>query len=777
MGQAPTRARPPAILMFRDSIQKYTVRPKIDGGVRFFEFLIQRAMNTPTHAPESCPHRKAKLPPLSEGLPILGSTLNLMKDASGFLLSQYQKLGPVFRVAAFGEEYTVMAGREALNFLTSVGERHFSREVFYRRFAQELGAKQFILGMQGAEHAKLRKMMKLGFSRQVAAGFIPAMIKAVEERVREWRPGQKLRVMDVTGELAFECYALVLAGRLLRDEFRDANIYSNTIMKVGAMVRPAILLHIPPYQGAKQRVFSMMNTLVSEHRDDIDHPTRECDLLDTLLLAKDAQGNPFPETDLVATALYGFVGTLVYMNRVLSYLLFEILKDPALLESVTAEADAMLVNPAHGPMTLQRMNTLYSAFLENMRFHPVALGLPFLVEEDFDFHGCLIQKGQKVVLTPLPVHFSPLHYSNPNCFDHARCAEPRHEQHGAGAFAPFGFAGRVCAAVGLVEVITMVVIGTLVRNVHLQIEPPRYQLRTSLDPLPGPESNFRMSVLSFRRAPAIVRALPKLEDRLTGILPGLGSQELSQIVSTVKPVPYAAGTLIIREGDTAEEFFIMLEGQVEVVKDAHIPNGKQTVLSRLGPGDYFGEIGLLRGIKRTASVRAVTDVTLLILDREMFINIVSECDLVSAQIADKVRQRVMATRLAETLPRLSPQQVERYLPNFKLTRYESGQVIVRQGEPADMFYILTMGRVEVVSHRPSGEDLVLAELAAGEWFGEMGLILGSPRVATVRARGDVEVMGLDRNNFQQLMVDSNPSNSDVSSVMFQRLIAPWGKLP
>jgi CRP-like cAMP-binding protein/cytochrome P450 len=763
--------------LFCDSIQRYAVPPLIDDGVDFPKPpRPERAMNAPAQATESSLPRNSKLPPLSSGLPILGCTLDLLKDASGFLLSQYQKLGPVFRVAAFGKEYTVMAGREALQFFTQVGERHFSRETFYRRFAQELGAKQFILGAQGAQHARLRKMMKLGFSRQVAAGFVPSMVKAVEERVREWHPGQKLGVMDATAELAFECYALVMAGRSLRDDFRAANIYSNTIMKVGAMVRPALLLHIPPYQGAKRHIFSMMKTLVSEHRADADHPTRECDLLDTLLIARDPEGRLIPETDLVATALYGFVGTLVYINRVLSYLLFEILRDPSLLEKITVEADAVLGSPTLDVMTLQRMSTLYSAFLENMRFHPVALGLPFFVEEDFEFQGCLIKKGQKVVLTPLPVHFSARHYSNPNCFDHARCAEPRHEQRAPGAFAPFGFAGRVCAAVGLVETITMVVIATLLRNVHLQIEPPKYQLRTSLDPLPGPESSFRMSVLNFRTAPALVQALPRIDDRLTGTLPGLGSHELNQIVSAVKPITYAAGSLIIREGDTAEEFFIVLEGQVEVAKELHVPDEKQIVLSRLGPGAYFGEIGLLRGIKRTASVRAVTDVTVLVLNRETFITIVSECDLVSAQIADMVRQRVMATRLAETLPRLSPQQVARYLPNFKLIRYESGEAIVRQGEPADMFYILTMGRAEVMNHRPSEEDLVLAQLDTGEWFGEMGLLLGSPRTATVRALGKVEVMALDRKNFQALMADSDPSNSDVSSVMFQRLISPWEKM-
>jgi len=322
----------------------------------------------------------------------------------------------------------------------------------------------------------------------------------------------------------------------------------------------------------------------------------------------------------------------------------------------------------------------------------------------------------------------------------------------------------------------MVVIATVLRNVHLQLEPPQYQLRSVLDPLPGPEASFRMRVVKLRHAPVPAQTLPRIEERLTGILRGLSSQELNQIVSKVKPVTYTAGALIIREGDTAEEFFIVLEGEVEVTKDLHLPQERQIAVSRLGPGDYFGEIGLLRGIRRIASVRAVTVATVLVLDRETFITIVSECDLVSEQIADMVRRRVMATRLAETLPQLSPQQLARYLPNFKLIKYKPGEVIVRQGDLADMFYIITTGRAEVVNHRPGGEGLVLCELGAGEWFGEMGLLLGRARTATVRATADVEVMGLDRKNFQELMSESDPSKLDVTSVMFQRMISPWEKM-
>jgi CRP-like cAMP-binding protein/cytochrome P450 len=705
-------------------------------------------------------------------MPLLGSTLALLKDPSGFLVRAYEELGPVFRVAAFGKEYTIMAGQEAFHFFLTVGERHFSRELFYRRFAHELGTECFVLGAQGQQHSRLRKMMKLGFSRHVASAYIPSMTKAIEERVRAWEPNQQLHVMDTMADLAFECYTLVMAGHSLGEYFRDAFYYSNTIMKVGAMVRPSLLLHLPAYRKAKARVFSLMNELLAGRRGSTTDD-RQFDLFDAVLGATDAEGRSFSDADMIATALYGFVGTLVYMNRLLSYLVFEILKDPALQQKISAEADVVFASAPLNAMALRKMDTCYSAYLESLRFHPVPLGLPFLVEEDFEFAGYLIKRGQRVVLSPLPMHFSAKFYSNPATFDHKRCAEPRYEHHARGAFAPFGFGGRVCAAVGLVEVISMVVIGALLRNLHLQLEPPDYRVRTELDPLPGPEAAFRMRVLEHRQLQLSPQPLPEVEERVTTAIPGMGSHELNEILAKAKSVEYSAGEIIIREGDVAAEFFIILDGQVEVFKNVHQPREHQQSLAQIGPGEFFGEIGLLRKVPRTASVRAMTPVRILVLDRNTFITFVSECDLVSEQIADLARRRLMSTRLAEVLPQLSQQQLNRLLPNFTLARFRPGDAIVHQGDPADLFYIIVSGRVEVVNHRPGGEDLILGELGAGEWFGEMALLLGRTRTATVRAAGaeDVEVMGLDRENFQRLMAESEAANFDVASVMFKRLLS------
>lgn len=78
----------------------------------------------------------------------------------------------------------------------------------------------------------------------------------------------------------------------------------------------------------------------------------------------------------------------------------------------------------------------------------------------------------------------------------------------------------------------------------------------------------------------------------------------------------AAGTVVVTEGDPADEFFVILEGEVEVTHDGQ-------VLRREGPGEVFGEIGLLRAVPRTATVTAATDVELLVLGRKPFLETVS----------------------------------------------------------------------------------------------------------------------------------------------------------
>jgi NADH:quinone reductase (non-electrogenic) len=85
--------------------------------------------------------------------------------------------------------------------------------------------------------------------------------------------------------------------------------------------------------------------------------------------------------------------------------------------------------------------------------------------------------------------------------------------------------------------------------------------------------------------------------------------------NTIVPMRFGAGETIVREGDLSGRFYVITSGEVEVVQRV---DGHDRPIRRLGPGDHFGEIGTLGHRRRTASVRTLTDTSVLSLARQDF---------------------------------------------------------------------------------------------------------------------------------------------------------------
>jgi putative ABC transport system ATP-binding protein len=82
-------------------------------------------------------------------------------------------------------------------------------------------------------------------------------------------------------------------------------------------------------------------------------------------------------------------------------------------------------------------------------------------------------------------------------------------------------------------------------------------------------------------------------------------------------------------------------------------------------------------------------------------------------------------------------------------RLDAGTVLFNQGALSDMIYVVSEGELEVIRTRPGGGQEVLRVARAGDYFGEMGPLVGLPRSATVRARTDAAVIGYSVPDFRQ----------------------------
>jgi hypothetical protein len=122
------------------------------------------------------------------------------------------------------------------------------------------------------------------------------------------------------------------------------------------------------------------------------------------------------------------------------------------------------------------------------------------------------------------------------------------------------------------------------------------------------------------------------------IFSALHAPALERLASQLEPVTVAPGTRVIRQGDHGDRFYVVESGRLQVSVDSE-PVGT------IGPGDFFGEIALLRDVPRTASVTAETDVQLQALGRDAFLEAVTG-SAPSARAADAI----VGARLAVPAP-------------------------------------------------------------------------------------------------------------------------------
>jgi len=132
---------------------------------------------------------------------------------------------------------------------------------------------------------------------------------------------------------------------------------------------------------------------------------------------------------------------------------------------------------------------------------------------------------------------------------------------------------------------------------------------------------------------------------------------------------------------------------------------------------------------------------------------------------------IMDEQLARALPMLTRPEMVALATRLESITFPAGGVIVRQFDPADHFYILLKGQVDVVLERDDGSEVPIARLISGQFFGEAGLLQGGRRTATVRAwsASEVVVVALDRAAFSTMLAGSEPTREEIARAMHERL--------
>ena len=130
-------------------------------------------------------------------------------------------------------------------------------------------------------------------------------------------------------------------------------------------------------------------------------------------------------------------------------------------------------------------------------------------------------------------------------------------------------------------------------------------------------------------------AKPKLEPILAGVplFEGLSKRQLKKVAQVAEMVDYMAGHSIVKEGDIGDSFFVVLVGQAKVTV-------KGRTVNRSLPGDHFGEISLLDGGPRTASVVSETPMTMLMITRAHFLDVLIEDPQIAVTLMESLARMI-----------------------------------------------------------------------------------------------------------------------------------------
>jgi predicted acylesterase/phospholipase RssA/CRP-like cAMP-binding protein len=258
---------------------------------------------------------------------------------------------------------------------------------------------------------------------------------------------------------------------------------------------------------------------------------------------------------------------------------------------------------------------------------------------------------------------------------------------------------------------------------------------------------------------AWLRAVPLFEQVEPGLLEELAGDD------GVRVLGLDDGQELVRAGAVADEVYVVVDGELEA-STAPTEDDAATALARLPSGSIVGEIAVLTGGRRTASLRAAGPSEVVAIAAATFVSLLDRAPAVATAVAAEARDRLFRTRLARQLATLFPGLADAapvdeagqatvldaggLAAGATRVSLAAGEVIFRQGDPADAAYVVVSGRLRVLDEEDEA-PVVVAEIGAGQLAGELALLDDRPRGATLLAARDSELARLTRTEFEVLV--------------------------
>lgn len=300
---------------------------------------------------------------------------------------------------------------------------------------------------------------------------------------------------------------------------------------------------------------------------------------------------------------------------------------------------------------------------------------------------------------------------------------------------------------------------------------PGWNEDPELDVTPGPlaDSDERLVKVAAKVA-SLFPAARRLPDKLPAIpfLSVFDRTTLRTILDEMEIVEFVPGGMLINEGEVGDELLVLVMGQVRVLKQQH--DGTTRELATLGRGAVMGEISLLTGAPRNASIVAVDSALTIRVPRTTLHRAQKQNPRVFQVLRVQAVRRILINvlRTSELFRDLTDNQKTVLLKTFRSKHFGKGDEIITEGQRGEGLYLLLTGRATVYAGR-GAQRTDLAVLNEGEIFGEISLIMDRETTATVQAQTQVHTLFLPRKEFNDVMVEFPKVKERIASISDSRM--------
>ena len=254
----------------------------------------------------------------------------------------------------------------------------------------------------------------------------------------------------------------------------------------------------------------------------------------------------------------------------------------------------------------------------------------------------------------------------------------------------------------------------------------------------------------------------KIADNLP-LFKDLSSPQMREMVIDSNVHQVDVGRIVFEKDDHTDSFWSVISGSVEIEVD-------QDRRVTLAQGDFFGEIGLISGRRRTATVRAAEPGTILLeTPRKQILKLIASVKSVRRALDEVFMLRALQTSI---FPEVERSFLEALVKKAKMKNFKKGEALFAEGDVGDALYVIRKGSVKISRRNRAGVDVAQTYIAAGNYVGEISLLSerDEPRTATVSAAVACETIIIEKSDFQELLKHFPAARERISLLAQERKV-------